>query len=104
MTDEPEVRHMFIGPPRYRAFLLFVGIAMAVLLVLGATVFDLSTNWAHRLCPLVGALSSAIFACLVAVDIYRPQALTRRRRAMVSTALMAMPAIAVTFALIGFFL
>lgn len=103
MTEEPETRHLFQGPPTYRAFLLVVALAMTVLLVIASTVFSADTNWARQLCPLVGALSATLFACLVATDIFRPRAITSPRLKMAVRVLVTLPAIAITLAVIGFF-
>lgn len=103
MTEEPEVRHMFHGPRSYRVFLLIVTLAMALLLAVADPILGMGTNWARRLCTLIGALSAALFACLVAVDMRRPEALTPTRKAMAVKVFMTFPAIAITLAVVGFF-
>lgn len=103
MSEQPEVRHIFQGSPLYRWFLLVVGLAMAVLLIIGGTVFSADANWARQLCPLVGALSAALFACLVGIDIYRPRSITPSRMKMAVRAFLTLPAIAIILAVIGFF-
>lgn len=102
MPEQPEARHIFQGPPIYRAFLLFVALAMAVLLTLGGTVFSMGTNWAHQLCPLVGAVSAFLFGCMVAVDIYRPQVITPARMKVLVRFFLALPIIAIMLAVAGF--
>lgn len=102
--EEPEVRHLFRGPARYRIFLLIAGIALAVGLLLGGTVYSTASNWAWQLCPLIGALSATLFACLVAVDLYRPQIITPARMKVTVKVFLALPALAVLCGALGFFL
>lgn len=102
MESKQQVRHLFQGPPRYRAFLLVAALLMTALLVIGGTLLRADMNWARQLCPLVGALSAALFATLVAVDIYRPQAITPARMKVVVRVFLALPIIAIMLAVAGF--
>lgn len=100
--DRP--RHLFQGPARYRILLLIAGITLAVCLLLGGAVYNTSSNWVWQLCSLIGALSATLFTCLVAVDLYRPQVITPARMKVIVRFFLTLPAIAITLAVIGFFI
>lgn len=104
MAKESEVRHTFQGSHRYRVFLLAVTLGMAVTLVVAGVVFDADKSWAHQLCLLVAALSAASFACLVAVDICRPQVISAARMKVALKFFLILPAVAIALAVLGFIL
>ena len=102
MTKAPETRHMFQGPAAYRVFLLVIGVMMAVFLVF-VVVLDADKGWVNRLCSLAGVMSASLLAYLAAMDIFRPQVLTRDRMMTAMKALVAIAAISITLFVVGFF-
>lgn len=102
MTEDHQTpRHMFQGPTWYRVMLLAVGLAIAILLLVGAVILP-STNWARQMCPLLGTLSGLLLAVLVGLDIFRPQTLTPARVRLAVRAFFGIACAAILLAVVGF--
>lgn len=93
---------MFQGPAAYRVFLLVIGVMIAVLLVF-VVVLDADKGLVNRLCSLAGAMSASLLAYLAAVDIFRPEVLTRDRMKAAAKAFAVIASVAITLFVVGFF-
>lgn len=100
--DSPTPRHLFPGPTGSRVALVICGALLTVLLPIGAVALP-SSNWAHQICPLLGAFSGLCLAILVGFDIFRPQALTPARVRVAVRVLWASMGAAILLGVLGFF-
>lgn len=99
--DRP--RYLFQGTRAYRVSLLIMTLALAALLAIGNLLFWGPSNWVRAIIPWLGVTSCLTFAALLLTDMTRPQAITATRLKWITRALIAVAGLAITLAVLAFF-